>query len=58
VSWQVVPTILPELISDPDADKARKANAPMMQMKNRTSRRCAAPPDELAIHSPLARAKV
>ena len=33
VSWQVVPTILPELISDPDADKARKAIAAMMQMK-------------------------
>jgi predicted 3-demethylubiquinone-9 3-methyltransferase (glyoxalase superfamily) len=33
VSWQVVPTILPELISDPDADKARKAIAAMMRMK-------------------------
>jgi predicted 3-demethylubiquinone-9 3-methyltransferase (glyoxalase superfamily) len=33
VSWQVVPTLLPELICDPDADKARKAIAAMMQMK-------------------------
>jgi hypothetical protein len=30
---QVAPTILPELISDADPDKARKAIAAMMRMK-------------------------
>ena len=32
MSW-VVPTILPEPITDPDPEKARKAIAVMMQMK-------------------------
>lgn len=33
VSWQVVPTALPQLLSDPDPDKARRAMAAMLQMK-------------------------
>lgn len=33
VSWQVVPTLLPELTSDPGVAKARKAIAAMMEMK-------------------------
>lgn len=33
VSWQVVATLLPELISAPDAGNARKVFAAMMQMK-------------------------
>lgn len=33
VSWQIVPTILPALLSDPDQAKAQRAMAAMMQMK-------------------------
>ena len=33
VSWQVIPKRLFELIQDPDADRARRATAAMMQMK-------------------------
>lgn len=33
LSWQVVPTILPELISDPDPEKSQRAFLAMMQMK-------------------------
>lgn len=33
VSWQVVPTLLPQLLSDPDPDKARRVMAAMLQMK-------------------------
>jgi predicted 3-demethylubiquinone-9 3-methyltransferase (glyoxalase superfamily) len=33
VSWQVVPTELTELLSDPDPDKAGKAMRAMLQMK-------------------------
>jgi predicted 3-demethylubiquinone-9 3-methyltransferase (glyoxalase superfamily) len=33
VSWQVVPRALPELLSNPDRDKARRANQAMMKMK-------------------------
>lgn len=33
VSWQVVPTILPQLISDPDAKKSQRAMQAMLQMK-------------------------
>ncbi|MDN3669816.1 VOC family protein [Echinicola jeungdonensis] len=33
VSWQVVPTVLPELLNDPDKEKAEKAMQAMMQMK-------------------------
>ncbi|CAG0951807.1 hypothetical protein ANRL4_00118 [Anaerolineae bacterium] len=32
VSWQIVPTILGELLSDPDAEKSRVMKA-MLQMK-------------------------
>jgi predicted 3-demethylubiquinone-9 3-methyltransferase (glyoxalase superfamily) len=32
VSWQVVPTVLPELLSNPDPEKAQKVMAAMMQM--------------------------
>ena len=32
VSWQVVPTQLMELLSDPDPDKARRAMQAMVQM--------------------------
>ena len=32
VSWQVVPTALPELMNDPDADRARRATQAMMKM--------------------------
>ncbi len=32
VAWQVVPTVLPELISDPDPEKARRATEAMMSM--------------------------
>jgi predicted 3-demethylubiquinone-9 3-methyltransferase (glyoxalase superfamily) len=33
VSWQVVPTALPRLLSNPDAEKAQRVMAAMMQMK-------------------------
>ncbi len=33
LSWQVVPNILPKLLADPDAAKAQRAMAAMMQMK-------------------------
>ena len=33
VSWQVVPTILPELIGDPNSEKSQRAMAAMMEMK-------------------------
>jgi predicted 3-demethylubiquinone-9 3-methyltransferase (glyoxalase superfamily) len=33
VSWQVVPTVLPEMISDPDAEKSGRAMEAMLQMK-------------------------
>lgn len=33
VSWQIVPSLLFELLTDPDAEKARKAAAAMLQMK-------------------------
>jgi len=32
LSWQIIPTRLIELISDPDQDKAKRAMAAMMQM--------------------------
>jgi predicted 3-demethylubiquinone-9 3-methyltransferase (glyoxalase superfamily) len=32
-SWQVVPTILPEMISDPDHEKSQRAFTAMLQMK-------------------------
>jgi predicted 3-demethylubiquinone-9 3-methyltransferase (glyoxalase superfamily) len=33
VSWQVVPQALPELLSNPDRDKAHRATQAMMKMK-------------------------
>lgn len=33
VSWQVVPTILPELINDPESEKSQRAMSAMLQMK-------------------------
>lgn len=33
VSWQVVPTILPELLNHPDPEKARRATQAMLGMK-------------------------
>jgi predicted 3-demethylubiquinone-9 3-methyltransferase (glyoxalase superfamily) len=32
LSWQVIPTVLGELLSDPDADKAQRVMAAMLQM--------------------------
>jgi predicted 3-demethylubiquinone-9 3-methyltransferase (glyoxalase superfamily) len=32
VSWQVVPTVLPDLISDPDPEKAKRATEAMLSM--------------------------
>jgi predicted 3-demethylubiquinone-9 3-methyltransferase (glyoxalase superfamily) len=33
VSWQIVPKVLPELLMDPDTEKAQRAMAAMLQMK-------------------------
>ena len=33
VSWQVVPRMLPEMLSDPDAAKSQRAMVAMLQMK-------------------------
>jgi predicted 3-demethylubiquinone-9 3-methyltransferase (glyoxalase superfamily) len=33
VSWQIVPTALPRLLSDPDPEKAQRVMAAMMKMK-------------------------
>jgi predicted 3-demethylubiquinone-9 3-methyltransferase (glyoxalase superfamily) len=33
LSWQVIPKQLPELLSDPDPEKARRAMAAMLKMK-------------------------
>jgi predicted 3-demethylubiquinone-9 3-methyltransferase (glyoxalase superfamily) len=32
VSWQIVPTVLPELLSDPDPEKSRRVMAAILQM--------------------------
>ena len=32
-SWQVVPSVLPELINDPDSEKSQRAIQAMLQMK-------------------------
>ena len=32
LSWQIIPTVLNELIGDPDAEKAQRAMAAMLQM--------------------------
>ena len=33
LSWQIVPTRLPELLGDPDAEKAQRVMAAMLEMK-------------------------
>lgn len=33
VSWQIIPRVLPKLLSDPDPEKSKKATEAMMQMK-------------------------
>ena len=33
VSWQVVPTVLPEMLQDKDPEKARRVMAAMLTMK-------------------------
>jgi predicted 3-demethylubiquinone-9 3-methyltransferase (glyoxalase superfamily) len=33
LSWQIVPTLLMQLLGDPDREKANRAQAAMMQMK-------------------------
>lgn len=33
LSWQVIPTILPKLLSDPDPEKSQRAMAAMLKMK-------------------------
>ena len=33
LSWQIVPTVLPKLLTDPDAEKAARVMRAMMQMK-------------------------
>jgi predicted 3-demethylubiquinone-9 3-methyltransferase (glyoxalase superfamily) len=33
VSWQIVPTVLVKLLSDPDAGRAQRAMAAMLKMK-------------------------
>jgi predicted 3-demethylubiquinone-9 3-methyltransferase (glyoxalase superfamily) len=33
LSWQVVPTVLPELLTDPDSEKAQRVMSAMLQMR-------------------------
>ena len=33
VSWQIIPTALPELLADPDREKSQRVMAAMLQMK-------------------------
>ncbi len=33
VSWQIVPTILPQLMADPDTEKSKRAMEAMLKMK-------------------------
>ncbi|SCX95955.1 Glyoxalase superfamily enzyme, possibly 3-demethylubiquinone-9 3-methyltransferase [Nitrosospira sp. Nl5] len=33
VSWQVVPTVLPEMVDNPDSEKSQRAMSAMLQMK-------------------------
>jgi predicted 3-demethylubiquinone-9 3-methyltransferase (glyoxalase superfamily) len=33
LSWQIVPTALPELLGDPDKEKAQRVMAAMLEMK-------------------------
>lgn len=32
VSWQIVPTVVPELVADPDSNKARRVMEALLQM--------------------------
>jgi predicted 3-demethylubiquinone-9 3-methyltransferase (glyoxalase superfamily) len=38
LSWQIVPTVLPELLSDPDPKKSQRAMKAMLTMKRRDIR--------------------
>jgi len=48
VSWQIVPTVLGEMMKDPDRDRARRVTEVMLQMKKfdiaRLEQACATPP--------------
>jgi predicted 3-demethylubiquinone-9 3-methyltransferase (glyoxalase superfamily) len=33
VSWQIVPTVLPQLLGDPDREKSQRVMAAMLEMK-------------------------
>jgi len=33
LSWQIIPTVLPELLGDPDKEKAQRVMAAMLEMK-------------------------
>ena len=33
LSWQIIPTALPKLLGDPDAEKAQRVMAAMLEMK-------------------------
>lgn len=33
MSWQIVPTVLPEMMTDPDPEKSNRAMAALLQMK-------------------------
>jgi predicted 3-demethylubiquinone-9 3-methyltransferase (glyoxalase superfamily) len=33
VSWQIVPTVLPELLGDPDPEKSQRVMQAMLKMK-------------------------
>jgi predicted 3-demethylubiquinone-9 3-methyltransferase (glyoxalase superfamily) len=33
VSWQIVPTVLPQLLRDPDREKSQRVMAAMLEMK-------------------------
>jgi predicted 3-demethylubiquinone-9 3-methyltransferase (glyoxalase superfamily) len=33
VSWQIVPTVLPEMLADPDPGRSQRAMAAMLAMK-------------------------
>ena len=33
MSWQIIPTALPRLLSDPDTEKAQRVMAAMLEMK-------------------------
>jgi predicted 3-demethylubiquinone-9 3-methyltransferase (glyoxalase superfamily) len=33
LSWQIIPSVLPEMLNDPDPEKAKRATEAMLQMK-------------------------